>query len=119
VELAKMQTNAKYTGYYLARRKNIASKLESYMFSCATRTEQIDARKILMKRIEKNGFISSDQFGFDEYFLLENTNLKVTENTFEVEGTSKNSIARSFIKHMKGRGLQRMFLNQFMENIAA
>jgi hypothetical protein len=126
VELAKMQTNAKYTGYYLAHKKHIAVKLEPYMFSYATpysklalRSEQFDARKILMKRIEKDGFISSDQFGFDEYFLLQNTNLKVTENTFEVEGNRKNSIARSFIKHMKGRGLQRMFLNQFMQNIAA
>ena len=121
IELAKQVTGAKYTGYYIGERRSILSKIEQYENQAADYRGREEARKEKSKTLKEDGFASSTKFGFDEYFMVLPENLKIDENKLdsELEGKSKGVIGRAFIKNMKGRGLQRMFLNRFMENIAA
>ena len=121
IELAKQVTGAKYTGYYIGQRSSILNKIAQYENQAADYKGREEARKEKSKTLKDDGFASSTKFGFDEYFMVLPENLKIDENKLddELEGKSKGVIGRAFIKNMKGRGLQRMFLNRFMENIAA
>jgi len=117
IELAKMATGAKYTGYYIGSKREIVSKNYRYEYSGINGTEQLDS---VRKKISEEGFLSSNKFGFNEYFMVLNNNLKIEEGGIDVAaGAKKGQLSRSFIKSMNGRNLQRIFLNKFMENIAA
>jgi len=112
-----MATGAKYTGYYIGSKREIVSKNYRYEYSGINGTEQLDS---VRKKISEEGFLSSNKFGFNEYFMVLNNNLKIEEGGIDVAaGAKKGQLSRSFIKSMNGRNLQRIFLNKFMENIAA
>ena len=123
IEIAKKYTGAKYTGYFIGNSRCIVQKLLNYeytgdQYSWAAQREK---RNSLAKRIKHENFISSNKFGFDEYFLVLNSNLKIEENGMDyiAPDAKKSVLSRAFIKSMSGRNLQRMFLNRFMQNIAA
>jgi len=120
IQIAKKVTGAKYTGYFIANRPTIIRKVFHYEFSSANYAAQVEQKKNLSKKLTESGFHSSDKFGFNEYFMVLNSNLKIQDNNIDVEVEAKKGVlARAFMKSMSTRGLQRMFLNRFMENIAA
>jgi hypothetical protein len=118
IELAQKTTGAKYTGYFIANKREICRMNHPYEYSYSNGyNEQI---KNMGKRIVDNGFLASTKFGFAEYFMVLNNNLKIEESKIDVAPDAKKGVlARAFIKSMNTRGLQRMFLNRFIENIAA
>jgi hypothetical protein len=114
IEIAKKVTGAKYTGYYIGSKKDLFKKVYSYYSNYS------EAKKDLNSMLLSQGYISSQKYGFNEYFMVLPDNLKIEDTGIQVEaGASKNEIKKAFFNSMKGRGLQRMFLNKFMENIAA
>jgi hypothetical protein len=119
IELAKKITGAKYTGYMISDRRGAANMVYDYEYT------QVDwsTRKLQMSNLTKqftnDGFISSQKFGFDEYFFVSNDSLRIEDNKIEVNaGQTKGAITRAFVKSLNKRGLQRMFLNKFVQNLA-
>lgn len=120
IEVAKKVTGAKYTGYYVTSKSEISNLLIPYEFVYVNRELWDQQKKDLRKLINKQNFISSTKFGFDEYFFVAETNLEIKEEKIEVApSATKSAMTKAFMNSLKGRNLQRMFLNRFMQNIAA
>ena len=120
VDLAQKVTGAKYTGYLISRKKQIAEYVLPYEFSYVDYYVSAEQRKTLNKKIEKQGFYSSNQFGFSQYFFVLDSNINIEEQKIDVEvGAKKSQIAKAFAKSLNSRRIQRMFLNEFVQNIAA
>ena len=120
IEIAQTVTGAKYTGYYIGNGKDVASMLLPYMYPHINRDADKMNRTQLIKMLKEDGFISSEYFGFEEYFLVMNDNLKVEAAEIEADvGAKKGVLAKAFMKSLNKRGLQRMFLNKFVQNLAA
>lgn len=120
IEVAKKVTGAKYTGYYVTSKSEISHLLIPYEFVYVNRELWDQQKKDLRKLINKQNFISSIKFGFDEYFFVAETNLEIKEEKIEVApSATKSAMTKAFMNSLKGRNLQRMFLNKFMQNIAA
>lgn len=118
IEIAQKVTGAKYTGYMICDRHQAAHTVYDYEFKFVDHGLRLQQRKSLIKQFTDNGFISSKKFGFGEYFFVATKNLKVQES-LEISGETKGAITRSFMKSLNSRGLQRMFLNKFVEQLAA
>lgn len=121
IEIARAVTGAKYTGYYISDRKSITYQIMPYLYPRISREVDAANHSVVRKEITKNGFYSADMFGFDEYFFVLNENLQVDEKpVIDVEDNAKKGqIAKAFMKSLNKRGLQRLFLNKFVQNIAA
>lgn len=120
IEIAQKVTGAKYTGYYIGNRADISRMLVSYLYPRINRDVDALNRNIISKKMREEGFISSNLFGFEEFFFVMNENLKVESAEIEAEaGAKKGVLARAFMKSLNKRGLQRMFLNKFVQNLAA
>jgi hypothetical protein len=120
IEVAKKVTGAKYTGYYITSKAEISHHLIPYEFKYINRELWDQQKKDFRKVINKQNFISSAKFGFDEYFFVAGTNLDIKEEKIEVApSATKSAMTKAFMNSLKGRNLQRMFLNRFMQNIAA
>ena len=120
IEIAKRVTGAKYTGYLVDRKRNIANFVFNYEYTYVDYNTQKIQRKSMTSKLDSEGYLSSHKFGFDEYFFVPNDNLRIEEHGIDVESeASKNKIAKAFMKSLDKRGLQRMFLNKFVQNLAA
>ena len=121
IEIAKAATGSKYTGYYIGDRVTIAKHMFQYLYPRINRDVDSANLSLIKKNISKNGFYSAHVFGFDEYFFVLEENLKVDEKSeIEVEDNAKKGVlAKAFMKSLNKRGLQRMFLNDFVQNLAA
>jgi len=120
IEIAKRVTGAKYTGYLVSSRRDITRFVYPYEYSYVNHNTEKVQRKSLNSQLVDDGFVSSHKFGFDEYFFVPNDNLKIDEHGIEVESeASKSKIAKAFMKSLDKRGLQRMFLNKFVQTLAA
>lgn len=121
IKLAQKVTGAKYTGYYLmAERAKAAALLWDYEyrhnFSYNINNKE---RAALREKMTDEGFLKSDKFGFTDYFFVLTENLRVDDEGIDVAvGATKHQITKAFQKSMNKRGLQRMFLNEFMETIS-
>jgi hypothetical protein len=81
---------------------------------------QSDQITAFNKKVVADGFYSSKKFGFDEYFFVLQENLRINDQQIAVDSSAtKNAIAKAFSKSLNKRGLQRMFLNKFVQNLAA
>ncbi len=119
IKLAQKVTGAKYTGYMMMDRAEIAKYVWDYEYRYVTKRTVNKQRADLRDRVTEEGFLTSDKFGFNEYFFVLKENIQVDEELLDVEvGGTKHQITKAFQKAMNKRGLQRMFLNQFMESIA-
>jgi hypothetical protein len=121
IEIAKAVTGSKYTGYYIGDRRTVAQHMFQYLYPRINRDVDAANLALIKKNISKNGFYSADVFGFDEYFFVLEENLKVDEKSeIEVADNAKKGVlAKAFMKSLNKRGLQRMFLNEFVQNLAA
>jgi hypothetical protein len=122
IEIAKKVTGAKYTGYYICHHKrDIAEANYNYEFNYVDRKTMSEQKASFTKNVTSNGFYSSHKFGFDEYFFVTSDNMKVEDKGIVVDKTKNNkgAISRAFNASLKSRGLQRMFLNKFVQNLAA
>lgn len=121
IELAKKITGSKYTGYYITTSKrDMINFVYPYEFNHISYNATNTQKKSLLTRINSEGFYSCNYFGFDEYFFVLSENLKIEDNKLDVEaGAKKNVISKAFMKSLNSRGLQRMFLNKFVQNLAA
>lgn len=119
VELAQMITGAKYTGYMMQSKKDIASFVVPYECGYDNHKNHLDNKKSMRNRVEDEGFISSNKFGFYHYFFVIKENIGIDDDGLDVDvGAAKGKIARAFSTKMNKRAMQRMFLNEFMETIA-
>lgn len=121
IELAKKITGSKYTGYMINHNKReIANTNFNYEYSYVNRMVQSDQITAFNKKVVADGFYSSKKFGFDEYFFVLQENLRINDQQIAVDSSAtKNAIAKAFSKSLNKRGLQRMFLNKFVQNLAA
>jgi hypothetical protein len=120
IEIAKQITGAKYTGYLITNKSNIINTVFNYEFNFIDHITSHQQRKSLSKKITEDGYFASNSFGFDEYFFVEPSNLRVTEQAINVDANAKKgAISKAFMKSLNSRGLQRMFLNKFVDNLAA
>lgn len=120
IEIAQRVTGAKYTGYLIASKTQIVHSVMPYEFNYINYVVTKEQRKSMLNKLNDDGFISSKHHGFSEYFFVPNNNLKIEDHKLEViDGAKKGQIARAFAKSLNSRGLQRMFLNKFVQNIAA
>jgi hypothetical protein len=120
IELAKKVTGAKYTGYLIASKRHIASYIYPYEYSHVNWSVERQQQAALREKVAKNGFFASNKHGFDEYFFVLNENLKIEDQKIEVaDDAKKGAISRAFMKSLNKRGLQRLFLNKFVQNLAA
>lgn len=118
IEIAKHVTGAKYTGYFIGSKNEIAYMVMPYEYTY-NYAHQREQRKDILRKIADKGFYSSNVFGFDEYFLVEPNSLKVEETNIDVaDGAKKSALTKAFMKSVNNRGLQRMFLNKFVQNLA-
>jgi len=119
IEIAQRVTGAKYTGYLIASKTQIVHSVMPYEFNYINYVVTKEQRKSILNKLNDDGFISSKHHGFSEYFFVPNNNLKIEDHKLEViDGAKKGQIARAFAKSLNSRGLQRMFLNKFVQNIA-
>ena len=119
VEIMKKNTGAKYTGYYIGNKRTHCINLYPYEYVYVNDSLRKEHIKSMTKKCTETGFLSSKKFGFDQYFFVNNTDMKIDDAGFEVAAdASKNKIAKAFMKSMEKMSIQRMFLNRFMENIS-
>lgn len=129
IEVAKKVTGAKYTGYYICSKNSITHLVYPYeytdprtRYSNSTKEYEIykEQMKTLRNKLNEGSFLSSNKFGFDEYFFVVNDNLDIKDEKIVVpDSATKSKLTRAFIASVKNRNIQRMFLNRFMQNIAA
>jgi hypothetical protein len=121
IEMAKKLTGAKYTGYYIASHRNhIINTVYPYEFNFIDNNVMRQQKKSLTNNLRSDGYITSNMFGFDEYFFVLSSDMKVEESKIEVAADAKKgAISRAFIYSLNKRGIQRQFLNRFVQNLAA
>jgi hypothetical protein len=70
------------------------------------------------RQMKKDGFVTANDCGFDDYYLLDMRTQKSIDDDLEVDSEMTNAkIAKSFAKFQSGKKTSRQMMNKFVDNI--
>ena len=71
------------------------------------------------KELKKNRVAVADSFGYDEYYVIPTGNMALETEELKVSSEmTKGRMAKAFMNHMRGKTLNRVLLNKFVQQIA-
>jgi len=118
LELAKKITNANLVGFFISGvtsyKGTVRQVFNNYSITIPT---NFDAE---MSNAKKNKFFPVKGSGFDVYFVVPSGNeLIVNDEQIDAPlGSSKTDLRKAFLKTMKSRAVNRVFLSRFCNTLA-
>ena len=112
--------NMNAIGFMIVDHKyEINRAIENYMPACQSDSFQQswnvrDNRAIYRAKLKKEGYITSDQCGYNEYYILKISDTTTEELNVDSKMT-KSAIRKSFMKHNNSKKTNRQMLNKFVE----
>jgi len=76
--------------------------------------------KALRKILKRDKVLISDSQGYDEYyFVAGGSNLRIDDGELAIDDSmTRGKMAKGFTNYMKGKVVNRVLLNKFVEQIA-
>ena len=72
----------------------------------------------ILSAIRKEKFFGTKLYGYDDYYLLNNSNMDVNIRELEVDSSmTKKKMKTAFLKHQKSKLTERVLLGRFVEQI--
>ncbi len=115
--MLKDRTKCNVVGFFLAQTSGKGSKVSNrdiqYMFP---NQDPRDLRKVL----RKDKVLVCESMGYDEYYFVPGGEaLAIDDGELEVNGDmTRGKMAKGFANYMKGKLVNRVLLNKFVEQIA-
>ena len=115
ISVLRARTGCNVVGFYLASSsKNgvIRRNDMNWLFP----NQNLDE---VRKELKKNRVAVADSFGYDEYYVIPTGNMALETEELKVSSEmTKGRMAKAFMNHMRGKTLNRVLLNKFVQQIA-
>lgn len=117
LRLLKAKTKSNVIGFFLigtySPKRAIQKKADDSGYTIINLDETL-------KNFRKNKFFMLNDVGYDDYYIIPGGDeLRIEEDVLDVnDGASKSEIKRAFLKMQKGKIVNRVLLNRFVEKIS-
>ena len=115
----KKNNHAASIGFFLCSgRYEIGNAVRQYVFR--NEDNWVDSQRVskAKRQMSKNGFITADGCGYDDYYLLDMRTQYARDDDLEIDSDMTNSkIAKNFAKFQSSKKTSRAMLNKFVDNI--
>jgi hypothetical protein len=107
-------THCKHIGFYIGS----ASAMRGYIRSNVVMDETANAE--MDKFWRKNGYYSVPMIGYDQYYFVKQTDLRISDDDYDVTGDmSSKKIAKAFTEAQDDKRKHRVLVSSFAKDIAA
>ena len=110
----KYKTNSTIIGYYIA-----GKSVRYYDVANFTKVQGYEQYDIAKANIRKNKCHSITDIGYDEFFIIPRSQLKVSDEEVNINSDMTTAkMKQQFLKNFKTKKVSRVLLNKFIERIA-
>ena len=115
ISVLRARTGCNVVGFYLAQSSKNGAIRRNDMYWLFPNQNLDEVRK----ELKKNRVAVADSFGYDEYYVIPTGNMALETEELKVSSEmTKGRMAKSFMNHMRGKTLNRVLLNKFVQQIA-
>ena len=115
ISVLRARTGCNVVGFYLASSSKNGSIRKNDMHWLFPNQNLDEVRK----ELKKNRVAVADSFGYDEYYVIPTGNMALETEELKVSSEmTKGRMAKAFMNHMRGKTLNRVLLNKFVQQIA-
>lgn len=118
VKMLKEVHSASSIGFFVcSRNRDVTGAIQHYCFRKSTMWPRRSEISPLRSKLKKEGFISANNCGYDDYYIIDMRTQNVEEQLTIDEHMTKAKIARQFSKFQSSKKVSRAMLNKFVDNI--
>ena len=115
ISVLRARTGCNVVGFYLAQSSKNGAIRKNDMHWLFPNQNLDEVRK----ELKKNRVAVADSFGYDEYYVIPTGNMALETEELKVSSEmTKGRMAKAFMNHMRGKTLNRVLLNKFVQQIA-
>ena len=115
ISVLRARTGCNVVGFYLAQSSKNGTIRRNDMYWLFPNQNLDEVRK----ELKKNRVAVADSFGYDEYYVIPTGNMALETEELKVSSEmTKGRMAKAFMNHMRGKTLNRVLLNKFVQQIA-
>ena len=115
ISVLRARTGCNVVGFYLAQSSKNGAIRKNDMHWLFPNQNLEEVRK----ELKKNRVAVADSFGYDEYYVIPTGNMALETEELKVSSEmTKGRMAKAFMNHMRGKTLNRVLLNKFVQQIA-
>ena len=115
ISVLRARTGCNVVGFYLAQSSKNGAIRRNDMYWLFPNQNLDEVRK----ELKKNRVAVADSFGYDEYYVIPTGNMALETEELKVSSEmTKGRMAKAFMNHMRGKTLNRVLLNKFVQQIA-
>ena len=115
INVLRARTGCNVVGFYLAQSSKNGAIRRNDMYWLFPNQNLDEVRK----ELKKNRVAVADSFGYDEYYVIPTGNMALETEELKVSSEmTKGRMAKAFMNHMRGKTLNRVLLNKFVQQIA-
>ena len=115
ISVLRARTGCNVVGFYLASSSKNGAIRKNDMHWLFPNQNLDEVRK----ELKKNRVAVADSFGYDEYYVIPTGNMALETEELKVSSEmTKGRMAKAFMNHMRGKTLNRVLLNKFVQQIA-
>ena len=115
ISVLRARTGCNVVGFYLAQSSKNGAIRKNDMYWLFPNQNLDEVRK----ELKKNRVAVADSFGYDEYYVIPTGNMALETEELKVSSEmTKGRMAKAFMNHMRGKTLNRVLLNKFVQQIA-
>ena len=115
ISVLRARTGCNVVGFYLAQSSKNGAIRRNDMYWLFPNQNLDEVRK----ELKKNRVAVADSFGYDEYYVIPTGNMALETEGLKVSSEmTKGRMAKAFMNHMRGKTLNRVLLNKFVQQIA-
>ena len=115
INVLRARTGCNVVGFYLASSSKNGAIRKNDMYWLFPNQNLDEVRK----ELKKNRVAVADSFGYDEYYVIPTGNMALETEELKVSSEmTKGRMAKAFMNHMRGKTLNRVLLNKFVQQIA-
>ena len=115
ISVLRARTGCNVVGFYLAQSSKNGAIRRNDMHWLSPNQNLDEVRK----ELKKNRVAVADSFGYDEYYVIPTGNMALETEELKVSSEmTKGRMAKAFMNHMRGKTLNRVLLNKFVQQIA-
>ena len=115
ISVLRARTGCNVVGFYLASSSKNGAIRKNDMYWLFPNQNLDEVRK----ELKKNRVAVADSFGYDEYYVIPTGNMALETEELKVSSEmTKGRMAKAFMNHMRGKTLNRVLLNKFVQQIA-
>ena len=115
ISVLRARTGCNVVGFYLASssKNGVIRKNDMHWLFPNQNLDEV------RKELKKNRVAVADSFGYDEYYVIPTGNMALETEELKVSSEmTKGRMAKAFMNHMRGKTLNRVLLNKFVQQIA-